>query len=324
MSVSHPEIEAAGATGLMRAIVATNGMLTMCTLASREPGIADVLIRVRAVGLCRTDLLAVAGDIPVPSRLIPGHEFSGTVAYAGALVNHVTQGDRVAINPVLSCGACVACGQQARHECPDTRLLGVDLDGACAEFVVMPGYAVYPVPDWLSFEAAAFAEPVAASLAVLKAEIYPDQRGLIVGENRIAQLTCRVLAAHGFSNIAVCAEDDAHQLSTSSFDFIIETCLSTSLLSHIIRALRPRGRIVLKSRQFQPVGLTLHEILPKEPVLQAVHYGRFDEAVALLAAGRVSVDDLVGSRFEFDRFSEAFADARCGERLKTFLIFEKA
>lgn len=307
----------------MRALVAINGVLTTATLPRPRQGVSEVLVRVAAVGLCRTDLHVAAAAIPTPERIVPGHEFSGTVAAAGRNVRHVHVGDRVAVNPIVSCGDCEPCRAQSAHDCPKTKMLGVDFDGACAEFVVVPGSAVCRVPDSLSFEAVAFAEPVAASLALVKADIHRDQTGLIVGDNRIAQLSWRVLRAHGFSQVSVCAAATAERLPDSRFDFVIETCLTESLLTHILRTVRRRGRIILKSRQHAPVGLKLNELLPKEVIFQAVHYGRFEAAVSLLTECRVRVDDLIGERFTLDDFEAAFALAYRDEGRKTFFVFDR-
>ena len=293
-----------------------------------EAGPDQITVRVRAVGLCRTDLNVVAGRIKAKSPLIPGHEFAGTVAEVGAAVETdsagdvVAIGDHVAINPVLPCGECRWCDVGLPADCQRPRFMGLDVDGACADFVAVPAAAVYRISAALPFTVAAFAEPVAACSAVLKTGIAPNDRGLICGDNRIARLTERILIAHGFMRVSVCTIDRAAELPDDEFDFVIETEASTSLLRQLVRLVRPRARIILKSRQHVPIALTLAEILPKEPVLHVANYGPFAAAVALLAERRIMVDDLIGTSYPMAEFRAAISAAGGGEANKTFLVNE--
>lgn len=183
----------------------------------------EVLIRVGAVGLCRTDLAVMSGTIPVASPLVPGHEFGGTIAITGGSVAELQAGDRVTVNPVLYCGACKYCTSGMTQYCRSTRFLGLDIDGACSEFVIVPATAVHAVPQGLPPTVSAFAEPVAASLGVLNSGISPAETGVIVGENRIGRLTERVLRAQGFDRIEVCPAAAADSLADDVFDYAIET-----------------------------------------------------------------------------------------------------
>ena len=292
-----------------------------CSYEQRPLGADEVAIRVRAVGICRTDLYVMDGTIPAQRPVIPGHEFAGVVVETGSHVKRLKRGDRVAVNPIIPCGECGFCRADNRADCQHTSMLGVDRDGACCSVAIVPGRAAFLVPDSLSFEEAAFAEPVAACLAVTRSGIERTQVGLIVGENRIARLTERILLAHGFSDVSICAPEGLADVSDCEFDFAIETHATTEVLSQLIRVIRPRGRIVLKSRQYRPVELTLRDLLPKEPVLQAVNYGRFDEAVALLVDRRVDVSDLIGQRFAFSdlRLPSVRLGAKTLERRSLFL-----
>ena len=96
-------------------------------------------------------------------------------------------------------------------------------------------------------------------------------------------------------------------LEPNAYDYIIETLATTETLQHMVHALRPRGTIVLKNRQYQPVGFTLSEIMKKEPVFHVVNYSPFQEALALLATGRLAVDDLAGRFYSWDDYGAVFA-----------------
>ena len=279
----------------------------------------ELAIQVQAIGLCRTDLRVFDGTIPVSTPLVPGHEFAGVVVAIGDDVASFKAGDRVVVNPVYPCGRCNFC-EQSPELCQQTKFLGVGLDGACRQFISVPESAVFPIPDSLSFREAAFAEPVAASLAVLNASIKPENKGVLLGSNRISELTMRILSVNGFNNITRCSEADLANLPSHTFDFAIETMATTETINHLIRCLKPNGTLVLKSRQQTPIELTLADLLPKRLRIECVNYGPFSGAIELLASGRVSVKDLVGTEYALSDFELAFAQAAKDEQVKTFIV----
>ena len=300
------------------AVVVETGGPVLQMRSMGPPRLNDVVVQVEALGLCRTDLRVFAGQIPVSTPLVPGHEFAGVIANVGKGVKTASLGDRVVVNPVLACGRCEFCDQSPTL-CQQTQFLGVDLDGACAEFMTVPASAVFRIPDSLAFNVAAFAEPVAASLAVLNASLQPQQRGVVLGSNRIATLTRRILQAHGFEDVVECSEQDVSVLTANSFDFAIETFATSETIRHLIRSLRPRGTLVLKSRLRTPIELTIAELLPKQLRIECVNYGAFPEAIDLLSSGKVNVNDLIGPEFALADFDRAFAHAMQDESVKTFI-----
>jgi L-iditol 2-dehydrogenase len=196
-------------------------------------------------------------------------------------------------------------------------MLGVDRDGAFAEFVVVPSRCVYRVPESVPFAAAAYAEPVAAALAVLGWGIRPFHRGLILGRNRFSVLVERLLAVEGFTDVTV-ADPDA-DLEPDGFDFVIETGLAADTLTRMLRAVRPGGTLVLKSRHPVPVELDVRTALLKQVAIRAVNYGPFHRAVRLLAEGFLDLEGLLGPIYPLERFADAFEQARSMEAAKLFL-----
>jgi L-iditol 2-dehydrogenase len=194
-------------------------------------------------------------------------------------------------------------------------MLGLDQDGAFADHVVLPWRALHAVPATLSPRRAAYTEPVAASLAVLRAPIAPGERGLLLGKNRIAELTLRVLEASGFRGVT-CLPHDA-PLPDNAFDFAIETVATEASLAGLLRAVRPGGCLVLKSRPAERIPLDIGLAVRRDLRLCAVGYGSFPEAIRLLAT--LPIDDLLGEVFPLRRFEDAFAMARRSESAKLFL-----
>lgn len=290
---------------LMRALVKEGSSVTLARVprpAIRAP--EDVLIRVVRAGLCRTDVYVAQNLLASRDPVILGHELSGVVEETGSAVQHVAPGDRVSVMPLLSCGGCPSCRAALPQRCSRAKMLGVEENGAFAEYLLAPARAVYRLPANLPWEWGAYAEPVAASLAVLQAEIHPAQRGLVYGSGRIAELTWRILRAKGFLSV-----EQGEAKEEDAWDFIIETRVSEEAMADMIRALRPGGLLVLKSRQVRPVLMDLRRAVQKELRFVATHYGRFEEAIALLAEGKLEVSDLLGGCYPLSAYRELFADS---------------
>jgi threonine dehydrogenase-like Zn-dependent dehydrogenase len=191
----------------------------------------DVIVAVTVAGVCRTDCYLATGALaPARTPLILGHELAGVVYEAGP-GSGFEPGERVACMPLVGCGQCAVCRAGRTHVCPRGHMLGLDRDGAFAERVRVPASALVRVPAGLSMRHAAFAEPVAAALAVpdvlidalggalggalgdalgdaltgasgdAPATHARAQRGVVLGHGRIAILTARVLAAAGFDRV---------------------------------------------------------------------------------------------------------------------------
>jgi L-iditol 2-dehydrogenase len=276
----------------------------------------QVRIRVAAAGLCRTDLYVAEGLLSSRSQLVLGHEFAGTIAEMGPQVTQFSLDQRVAVFPWLGCGHCRWCERGHSTACPQRQMLGVHRDGAFAEEIVVPASLVYPLRDETSFQAAAYAEPVAASLAVLKAGLDTGQRGLIYGRNRIAQLTLRLMRLHGFERLEML--DPESPLEESSFDFVVETLTAPEEVSKMLHLLRPGGTLVVKSRHPRPLELDLQTLVPKELKLAAVNYGDFQRSLDLLHHPGFDYSDLLGAGHPLEDWRALFEEARRDESTKSF------
>lgn len=278
----------------------------------------EIIVRVALAGLCRTDLYAAESKIKTADPLVLGHEFSGIVERVGAEVEDFSPGDHVTVNPLLPCRQCRLCLNGAHATCRHSEFLGIDRHGSFAELIAVPECAAYRLPADVSFLAAAYTEPVAACLAVLKTGITSAEIGLIYGQNRFSQLVAKILNAYGFNNLEVYDPASPVVLEEDHYDFVIETVATTETINGMLRAIRPGGKIILKSRQHEPVMLKLNEVIKKEPIMHAVNYGSFEEALDLLASGRIAVEDLVDGVYELEEFEKVFAGAKNSEALKPF------
>lgn len=301
----------------MRAILKQGSSVRVCKVPVPEPGPGEVLIRVEVAGICRTDIYAAQGKLACANPLILGHEFSGVVVASGLDVHNFASGDRVAVMPVIPCGACLQCGRGVPECCPHHQFVGVGRHGAFAEYIAVPARVVHHLPQSLSFLEGAYTEPVCATLAVLKSGIQPNERGLIYGDNRHAELTRRVLSTAGFQAVEIYRMDLSVRLETDAYDFVIETQPISSAFDEMIRVLRPGGRIILKSRPASPVAIDLAAAVRKEVVFESVSYGTFSESLDFLT--RHDMSDLFGETHQLENFADVFAAEDTGQHLKRFL-----
>lgn len=276
----------------------------------------DVIVHIAVSGLCRTDVYAAEGLIETKNPLILGHEFAGIIEQIGPNVKNLHIGERIAVMPILP----LANDYNGKPDYSDSTMIGIDHDGSFSEYVSVPASSVYKLPDNVSFKQGAYMEPIAASLAVLNADIKPEQKGLIYGDNRISRLTERIMNAKDFHNVEVYdhSQSTTEPLETNSYDYIIETLATTETMAEMVRAVKPGGMIILKSRQHTPVAFDISELVKKEITLSSVNYGDFSEGIELVSSGKLQIDDLFGEVYPLEQFEEVFIKSKSGETKKLF------
>jgi threonine dehydrogenase-like Zn-dependent dehydrogenase len=158
----------------------------------------DVLIRVRSCGMCGTDLATLEGRNIVSPPLILGHEVAGEVFEIGGAVKTVKPGDRVTIDPNVSCGVCYYCRSNHLNLCPNMISLGEQIDGGYAEFLVAPESAVFKFPDSTPWDVIPLAEPLSDVVnGVSKAQIRPGESAVVYGAGTMGLLWLSLLKRSG-------------------------------------------------------------------------------------------------------------------------------
>ena len=198
-----------------------------------EPTIAEdeVLVEVSACGFCGSDVEYYYGKSPVGTAtgkgpLVLGHEFSGRVVGLGKIAGTygLQEGDRVAVCPIQSCGACNSCRAGKPQFCANLAVLGVTTDGGFAQFAKTKAAHAYKLPDSLTDEQGAFVEMLAAAVnAVAKADVRPDDFAVVYGPGPVGLSMVQLLRNEG-ARVAVVGHggyrlDVAKQLGA---DFVFE------------------------------------------------------------------------------------------------------
>jgi L-iditol 2-dehydrogenase len=290
----------------------------------------DVLIRVKATGICGSDVHGMDGS---SGRRIPpvimGHESSGVIAKVGPAVKDWSVGDRVTFDSTIYCGECHFCRRGEINLCDNRRVLGVSCEdyrqhGAFAEYVAVPHHILYRIPDSLSFVQAAFVEPVSvAAHSVQRSPLALNDTAVVVGSGLIGLLLIQVLRHVGCGQIiAVDVEYSRLELAKTlganvSFnpthddvpkkiqeltggrgaDRAFEVVGITSTLQLAINSLRKGGSLTLVGNIAPTAELPLQKVVTRELTLygSCSSRGEYPASLALLSSGAVKIEPLLSA-----------------------------
>jgi len=305
-------------------------------------GPGEVVVRVRAVGVCGSDTHYYEhgriGRFVVEAPLVLGHEAAGEVTDLGSGVTKLVVGERVSIEPGvadLTCGQCLA----GRYNlCPNMRFFGTPpVDGAFAEYVVVHEAFAHPVPDSVGDDAAALLEPLSVGLwACMKARVSAGSRVLITGAGPIGLVSVQAALAFGATEVVVSDVNpvrlalatelgatmviDARAASVTDLHRSPEVLLECSghppAIGEAIRALDRAGRAVLVGMGGDEILLPLSVIQERELELTGTfrYAGTWPRAIALIASGRINLDRLVTGTYRLDQAQEALTAGRRDQR----------
>jgi 2-desacetyl-2-hydroxyethyl bacteriochlorophyllide A dehydrogenase len=300
-----------------------------------KPGPGEILLRVRTCGICGSDLHFYHGAFPTAPTVPPGHEYAGEVAALGEGVTGVSVGDRVAVEPVRYCRDCSFCRTGQYQICPNRQLMGTFNPGAMAEYVQVPAYGLYRLPDNLDFELGALAEPLAVAVHGLHiVDLAFGEKVLVMGSGTIGLFAVMAARAAGAGEIIATyrhehqgqaalaagadqALKDSEMGRLDGVDVVVETVGGDApTLSQAIGIVRPGGRVSVlgvftQTAQINALGLMLKEA----KIVGGITYCRpgllsdFDVALRILAAAPDQARALITHRFPLDGAAEAFRTA---------------
>ena len=316
----------------MKALLLTEyKKLELTDMPTPEIGPDELLVRVKACGICGSDVHGFDGSTGrrIPP-LVMGHEASGIVAGAGTNVKAFKEGDHVTFDSMVSCGRCAFCRRGQINLCDNRQVLGVSCGdyrrhGAFAEYVSVPQHIVYKMPESLSFEHAAMIEPV--SVAVHAVEITPVRLGdtaVVVGTGMIGALTIQAARLAGCARIiAVDLEDHKLALArqagadevinpktTDPVQFVLEATGgrgadlafeavgATEPISTAIRSVRKGGTVTLIGNIRPNVDIPLQSVVTREIRLQGscASSGEYPQCIALMSRGSINVAPFLSAK----------------------------
>jgi len=296
-----------------------------------EPPPGEARVRVLRAGVCNTDLELVKGYYPYAG--IPGHEFVGRVEAAPGAEAWI--GKRVVGEINATCGECPACRAGRKPHCERRTVLGIaKRDGAFAEYLSLPVANLHEVPDGVPDEVAVFTEPLAAALQVREqVRVGPGDQVVVIGSGKLGNLVAQALSLTGCGllvigrNPATLALLAARGLRTGAAadlperraDVVVECTGNPDGLALALRAVRPRGTVVLKSTYHGQATLDLARVVVDEVTLVGSRCGPFAPALALLARGQVEVRPLVAARYRLSDAAAAFEHAARPGALKVLV-----
>jgi L-iditol 2-dehydrogenase len=337
------------------AVLQAPNVLNLAQIETPEAGPGELVIRMRAATVCGTDLRILTGKktkgVRFPSVI--GHEFAGDVVQAGSGVSLFKVGDRVCMDPVMPCLSCAYCKAGHENVCLNRQAIGYEYDGAFAEFIRIPSLAlrsgnVFKMPDNMSFEAGALAEPLACCINGQKnAEVRMGDTVVILGAGPIGLMHAALAKLAGAWQVIVsepnpmrrqAAADrgvdavcDPTTESIESFvkartgglgaDVVILAIGVPQLANEALNIVRKGGRVNLFA------GFSTGAM--SEIDVNLIHYNEiivtgasaltrqgYELALNMLSTGQIDANSLITHRFEVSDSLAAFDEAGSGRALK--------
>ncbi|MFW9988980.1 MAG: alcohol dehydrogenase catalytic domain-containing protein, partial [Candidatus Odinarchaeota archaeon] len=289
-----------------------------------DPKLEDsqVLVHVKAVGICGTDLAIVKRDLPTPTPIIPGHELVGEVLKLGKDVEQSWLNKRVTseINSNIDFN-CYYCKKGQYSQCISRKAIGIDIDGALAEYIALESYLLHEIPDSISDDHATFIEPLAAAYQTF--EMMPvgqnDKIMVIFGLGKLGLLITQVALLKGLSLITIDGSNKKLNLAKKfganhlinrmncknipnkikeltnglGGDIIVDTTGNPDALKDVIASCRTRGKIHIKSTHGIETPINLTDVVVRELTLYSSRCGPFEKAIEGIKSGNIKVEELI-------------------------------
>lgn len=318
------------------------------------PGPNDLLIRIRKTSICGTDVHIYNWDawsqrtVPVP--LVTGHEYVGVVEEIGSEVKGFSVGDRVSGEGHITCGHCRNCRAGRRHLCPNTLGVGVQRQGAFADYLVLPAFNAFKIPDAIADDVASILDPLGNAVHTALAFDLVGEDVLITGAGPIGLMAAAIARFVGARNVvitdvneerlkmapemgvtrAVNVSDPAVDLRdvmrdlgmTEGFDVVMEMSGAPAAFHQFLGSIINGGKVALLGIPSVDFAIDWNQVIFKGLTLQGI-YGRkmfetWYKMKNLLLSG-LDVTPVITHHFPMERFQEGFDVMRSGQSGKVIL-----
>lgn len=345
----------------MKALVKTQrgpGFVELREVPEPSPGFGEVLIEVKACGICGTDVHVLHDEFPYWPPVILGHEFAGLIVETGPETTLFKVGDRVVGEPhTQACGQCYLCRTGNIQICPMKRSPGWGIDGAFTRYLKMPERLLHRIPDNVSYDTAAIVEPAANTVhdVIERAKVEAGDFVVVVGPGPIGLLAAMTARAAGARRtVVIGAKEDnamrlpkarelgfealAHDDATNPVDavlgmtggigadLVIECSGAAAGIASAIDLVRKKGRICA-------IGLTGKQSIPfpwDKAALKvcdlifnlSTSYTSWDRTIHLIANGALPVEKVISHRLPLEDWEHAFREIEARRALKVLLVPE--
>lgn len=318
-------------------------------------GPSDVLVKVEAASVCGTDLHIYNWDQWAQGRihppLIPGHEFCGVVAAVGSDVTTVKEGDFVSAEMHVACGKCLQCRTGEAHICQYVKIIGVDADGAFAEFVAIPETNIWKLDPSLPREYASILDPLGNAVHTVLAGDIAAKTVAVIGCGPIGLFAIAVAQACGAASVYALevnehrralakqmganyalnpSKDDVQglileQTNGVGVDVVLEMSGHPDAMRQGFRILRTGGRVSLLGIPSKPVEIDFaNDIIFKGAVVQGINgrkmYETWYQMEALLKTGKLDLSPVITHRLPMKDFAKGMDLLKSGEASKIVLF----
>ena len=297
----------------------------------------DVLIKVKAVAICGTDLHIYKGersDVELPR--VMGHEISGEVEAIGSKVENIKVGDRVVVDPVVSCGVCHVCKKGHHNVCASVGCLGVHVDGGFQDYIKMPEERVYKFSASIPWNEAALIEPLAcAAQMVERGRVQAGDKVVIIGAGAIGLsvlLACKLLGAEVLisdmieSRLGLAKKMNADVVVNSKVqdikeevklftdglgaDVVLDAVGYAKLLELSVELTAPTARVVVigfdgNSASIPQVVITKKEL---EIIGSRMNNHKFPQVIKWIENKQLDAKDMISSVYDIKDIDEAFSN----------------
>ncbi|KYD21202.1 zinc-dependent alcohol dehydrogenase family protein [Caldibacillus debilis] len=314
-----------------------------------EPlGENELLLKVKACGICGTDIHILKGEkgsASVTPPVILGHEFSGEVVKVGSKVTQFSVGDRVSVDPNIYCGECSFCKSGKPQLCEQLTALGINIDGGFAEYCKVPAANAMKFPSHIPFEAAALAEPLSCCIhGIDLAEISTGQKVAIIGGGAIGLIMTQLAVFNGASYVLLSEpikkrRDLALQLGadkvidptkemigTAEFDTVIECAGNKNAIETALKIVKRGGTVLFFSvpSPNEQIMINPYEIYQKELTIKGsfINPSTFGRAMDLIIHNKIKLEPLISHTFGVDDIKAAFETQPNPNAVKVLIRFD--
>lgn len=295
----------------------------------------EAIVKVSYAGICGTDMMIYSGLHPrATTPLVMGHEFSGVIEEIEPN-ERLKEGDRIAINPLNSCGRCAACKSGQYHVCDNLKYIGIDMNGGFAEHVSVPIKNLIPLPETVKDEEAALIEPLSVAIhTVRRSKLKVGDNVVILGAGPIGMLIGMIAKKAGAERIIISDVSDYRLQLAESYGFhvvdarvdkveevakehtggigadvVFEVAGNQITANQMIDAIRTQGEIVVVSVYKQPPTINLAKMHYREISLTTTRCFTsedFNKAITLLSEREVDVSKLISHKLPLEEFNKGF------------------